>query len=363
MKQTMTKLLNRKNKKFMTSLIVLFFISTAVSAYSLLQPTTITKQTNENTAQVQTQYDYKATVTPNILHPDGGTIEADDTIFKQITTSIPLNMNTTINSNEQVLAEGTHEVQLLVKAGNLWEKAFPLEEKQPFKQEGTNIAVIDDSYKINLENIKSFITQVEEETGISPDQYTLEVVPNIEGTITSGGVEKAIQAQDHLAFQLSYNEITLASEKVFTSAVPFTMTETMTNTLTGLELPLTPVRTTSTILSLLLLAAIIFAYRDLINNRERKPATLAEKINNKHGNRIIPVKHKVNIAKKSIFTLDSFKSVIKIADEKELPIFCYNDHHDGSAVYFIVDGDYLYSYETHKSIETRTGSETAYAKG
>ena len=70
---------------------------------------------------------------------------------------------------------------------------------------------------------------------------------------------------------------------------------------------------------------------------------------------------------KSIISLTSFKSILKIADEKELPIFFHKIHHDGRAVYFIVDGDYLYNYETLKidlirSTKKEVGSIEVYAK-
>ena len=69
-----------------------------------------------------------------------------------------------------------------------------------------------------------------------------------------------------------------------------------------------------------------------------------------------------------MITLQSFKSIIKIADEKELPIFYHQIHQDGSAIYFIADGDYLYKYETIKltiarSTEEILDGDEAYAKG
>ena len=131
-------------------------------------------------AQIGDNYDYKATITPNILYPNGGTVEVGDTIFKKITTAIPFNLKSTINSDNEVIAKGTHEVQLLVNAGDLWERSFPLEQKKSFEQKGTEISLIDTAYKIDLGKVNTFITQVEEETGIRPSQYTIEVVPNID---------------------------------------------------------------------------------------------------------------------------------------------------------------------------------------
>ena len=54
--------------------------------------------------------------------------------------------------------------------------------------------------------------------------------------------------------------------------------------------------------------------------------------------------------------------------KKNFLFFATRAHQDGSAVYFIVDGDYLYNYETIKtdlvrSTEKGAESEEAYANG
>ncbi|MFZ3577027.1 DUF5305 family protein [Virgibacillus sp. DJP39] len=363
-------LLNRENKKIMFSLVTLLIISASVSVYSFLQPTTITNQINDNTAQFQTTYDYKATVTPNVLNPNGGTIEVGDTIFKKVTTAIPFDLKTTVKSENPLTIKGTHEVKLLVKAGELWERTFPLEEKQYFEQTGKDLSIVDNAYTIDIAKLKTFITQVEEEIGVRPEQYALEVIPTIQGTINFNGKEEEIQPQERLVFQYAYDEINLASEKTFTSNASFTTTQTIKSTfqLIGVPLPLIPVRTASTILFILLLISVSYAYRDLVISRHAPSLTQMERINKKHGSRIIPVTQKVTTADKSIFTLDTFKSIIKIADEKELPIFCCKDHQDGGAAYFIVDGDYMYNYETSRTELIRSAkkveeSDKAYARG
>ena len=347
----------------------MLLLSAAVSIYSFSQSATTTNEKNDNSTQIKTTYDYKATITPNILYPDGGTVEVGDTIFKKITTAIPFNLTSTINSGNEVIAKGTHEVQLVINAGDLWEKSFPLEQQQSFEQKGTEISIIDNAYKIDLEKINAFIMQVEEETGIRPSQYTIEVVPTIIGTINYAGKERDIQVEDKLIFQYSYDDIVLSSEKTFASTTPFSTTEVITNTfkLVGVALPLTPVRTVSTVVSLLLLLTILYMNKDFFTKRSTQNPSQIDRINKKYGNRIIQVSEKENIAQKSIITLTSFKSILKIADEKELPIFYHNVHQDGRTAYFIIDGDYFYNYETPKTELVRStkkgvGSDEVYAK-
>jgi len=370
MREISIKLFKEKNKKIIYTLIVMLGISAAISVYSLLIPKTTSSQINDNTSKIDTSFNYQATIKPNILYPNGGTVEVGDTIFKKITTLIPVNLKSTIRSENEVIAKGSHEIQLVVKAGELWERSFPLEKKQSFEHKGKDISILDNTFDINLEDVKKFIAQVEEDTGISPEQYTIEVVPNVLGTLNYEGKEREFQLDDKLAFQYYYDEIVLASEKTFSSVTPFTSTEVITNSfaIMGLTLPLIPVRIVSTIFSSLILIAFIYAYKNLVSNRVKPMRSQIDKINKKYGNRIISVSQKVNMDEKSIITLSSFKSVLKVADEKELPIFCHKIHEDGNALYFIVDGDYVYNYETIKSNlihSTEKGiiSDNAYANG
>lgn len=358
-----------KNKNFLYLLVLLFLLSTAISAYTILQPAKTNNQIYENKIQIESRYDYKAKVTPNILYPDGGTIDVGNTIFKKITTAIPFQLTSSITAERQVEVQGTHEVQLAIIAGDLWEKIFPMEEKQKFKQKGLDISLIDHTYSIDLETIQSFITKVEDETGIRSEQYTLEIRPNIEGTINYKGEERAIQVQDILTFQSSYDEIQLAGEKEFSTSSPFTSDRIMTNVfhIGGMEVPINPVRTGSIISSLLLLAAILFITKEHWHARKNQIDSHFDTINKKYRSRIIPVSQKINMTQKSIFVLDSFKSVLKIADEKELPIFYFIDLQNESDIYFLVDGDYLYSYEARKTevisaAKKKTGSDRLYAR-
>ena len=83
-----------------------------------------------NTSQIETSYDYKATITPNILYPNGGTVEVGDTIFKKITTAIPFNLKSTINSDNEVIAKGTYEVQLASQGRGPLGKIIPFRAKK-----------------------------------------------------------------------------------------------------------------------------------------------------------------------------------------------------------------------------------------
>lgn len=351
MGEIIENIFNKKNGKLILILAILLLISASITVYSITQPSTITNQVDDNISQMETIYEYQATIKPNVLYPEGGTIEVGDTIFKKITTAIPFYMKTTIKSTNEVLAKGTYEIELIIRAGELWEKKFPLDIKQSFEQKGTEISLLDKMLNIDLEKVNTFIIQVEEETGMRSDQYTIEVVPNMQGTINFNEKEVPFQMEEKLIFQDSYDKIVLGSETRFESITPFTTTQKYTNTfqIFGLDLPISTIQLVSSLLSFLLLVAIIaLGYKNFAKLRVKRVTTQIEKINKKYGSRIITVSKKINMMNKSIFTLYSFKSVLKISEDKELPIFLYRDALEEIGTYFVVDGDYLYTYDTVK---------------
>ncbi len=370
MRKIVANLFKKTNIKLIYVLLPIFIVSAAISVYSLSKPASVTEVINDNSLQMETSYDYKATITPNILYPEGGTIEVGNTIFKKITTAIPFTLKSTVKSENEVIAKGTHEVQLVVKAGEFWDKTFPLESKQSFEQKGTDLSILNETFTIDLEKIKTFITQVEEETGIRPDQYVLEVVPNIQGTINYAEKESVLKAEDKLIFQYSYEEIKLASEKEYSSVTPFTTNQVIKNTISlfGFVIPLNLVQIVSMLLSVLLLIPMVFIYKTWMKDQIKPTMSQVDKINKKYGSRIITVSQKENVSQKSIFTLYSFKSLLKISDEKELPIFSFRESLNESATYFIIDGDYFYNYETSnvslvRSTNKDTGVGKAYVEG
>jgi hypothetical protein len=364
--ETISNALKRYKKSLSKIFAILLILSIILTVYTFMQTATTTILVNDNNSLIETGYNYQAEIRPNVLYPDGGTVDAGSTIFKKITTAIPFNIKSIIHSEKDIKAKGTHEVQLLIKAGDLWEREFPLEEKQAFEQKGTEIPVIDQNFKIDLEEVNTFITRVQDETGVNPGQYTLEILPNIEGTINGSGVEKTFQMQDRLIFQYSYEEILLASEKNFSTMVPFTSSGVTEKNFKvfGFVIPLNFVRIGSAAFSIFLLVMLIYLHKNSKVNPITTEASELERINKRYANRIIPVSQKILTTQKSVVALDSFKSMVKISDEKEFPIFLEKE----KSIFYIVDGDYLYTYEARKTnnmpeIEKKAGSDKVYARG
>ena len=90
-------------------------------------------------------------------------------------------------------------------------------------------------------------------------------------------------------------------------------------------------------------------------------------INKKYGKRIITVTQDIKGAPRSVIRLNSFRSILQLADDKELPIFLNKNREEGRPVFFIVDGDCIYNYETAsrelvRNTTIEPADSSAYAK-
>ncbi|WOV88111.1 DUF5305 family protein [Sporosarcina oncorhynchi] len=344
--------------------VILLAVTLVVCIYSFTKPVTVTMEENSNQAKLETNYTYEATVTPNVLYPAGGTIQAGESMIKKITTAIPVTMNTKIVSEKEVAIHGTHRVEMTVIAEDLWEKTFPLEEQQTFNTKGSTIDIIDGKYIIDLVKISNFLTQVEDETGISSSKYTVEIQPNVSGTISYGGQEMPIEMTDKLVFQYTFDSIVLMSEKGFTSSLAFGTSEAIVNmvSLFGLLLPIGLVRTVSSILALLILSLLVYLNKNVVNRNNGRKPTEMELIHKKYGKRIIAVVNHENRQDKSVITLTAFTSVLAISDEKELPIFFCEITEQNRGIYFLIDGTSCYEYEL-QSVREETSQVKKWIEG
>lgn len=333
----------KRKKTINISLSIVVALFASLSLYSYFQPTTLISSNDENHTTMVTTYEYQATVTPNVLHPSGGTIPAGETILKKITTAIPVEVKTIVNAAEDVVVKGEYEVQLTLIAEDLWEKTFTLGEKQAFQKEGKSVSIIDEMYKIDLEAINKFASQAEDETGITPSKYLLEINPTIIGTVSYAGIERELQMQEKLVFHSLFDSIVLVSDEAFSTPIQFGSSEIMPATIQffGKALPVAAVRTASVAVTIIASIFLVLLYKPF---KPKKRKSQIEMFNKKYGNRMIIVNRDEGMNAKSSLLLGDMKSLLRIADEKELPIFCLAES-VGKAVYFILDGNYLYKYE------------------
>ena len=357
-------LLNKKmlyNKKMFVIPLVLLLGLGIFSIITWLKPTHITTEKVENSVQFETNYSYQAKYEENILYPNGEVVEAGNIIIRNFVEELPVTISSTVNSVSPVAVNGTHEVKIVLQADKLWTREFPLEEKQSFKLEGKNINLLDSSvFYIDYKELEDFIQEVEDEVSISPQMYTMMIQPNIEGTITYNGKTENFQLNDPLTFQRYFEELVLASDTEFSTPLTSTSKYTVVNTLSilGMELPILMLRIFSTVLAGLLLLAVGYLYKDALRNKTTKIQLESEKISQKYKKRLVPIAQKKYKNEESILQLRSFESVVQIADAKDLQIFHYNDPHDSSKLYFVIDEGYIYQYKLEEGNILYSNKET-----
>lgn len=332
-----------KGKKFQFSILILCIISTSIAIYSWLQPNKITSENVDNDLQIKTQYDYQATISPNILYPDGGVIEKKKELVKAILSDIPFTINSTIRSDKPVTVKGSYEIQLIVKADNIWEKKFTIGEKKNFSGNGTEISIFKgDRFKIDYESVSDFISDVEEELSIQPEYYSLIVQPYVNGIIQYNDSTQVLTLQDQLVFQDYFENVILGSDTEYSSSLPFTTSTVTENeiSLFKFTIPLILVRLISSVLALLFLAIYL-----LLIVKFKQKQSVQEKIIRKHKDKLIPLSKQIETYNHSVVHLHSFKSLLQISDSKELPIFYVSSSIDHATVYFIIDSYYIFQYK------------------
>ena len=83
----------------------------------------------------------------------------------------------------------------------------------------------------------------------------------------------------------------------------------------------------------------------------------------KYKNRLINLKRSIDFSGKCILILDDFKSLVRIADEKEMPILRFEDS-AANVDYYVIDGQCIYNYRCDNNgiiLQSKGEEQTIYA--
>ncbi|MDP5274389.1 DUF5305 family protein [Chengkuizengella axinellae] len=351
--------------KFKIILFVLGFISIIFTVYSFLQPTTIVEESIDNKIVQSTSFEYKANIIPNILYPDGGTIDPGITILPKITESILIHIKSSVSVNQPVEIDHNNQVKLVIKAKELWQKEIPLTsigQASLTETPENETLLLNDEYKIDLESIISFIESVEEETGISVSSYQLNIVPNLSGVINYNSNEIPLNSEAYINFEYTTNNIK------FVESNEVLEEETLINKtvipqyfqLISLNIPYPLLRVFFSVLSFGIILYFLLYIQNKLKHR-RKSISEATKIDKKYTKRFINVKEKVNTLNKSMLKIESMKALMQIVDEKDLPIFRFHDGIKNTTMYFLIDDQYIYSYDANNYIGYNKDNNAKYS--
>lgn len=344
-----------KNTRWLHIIIVILFVlSVFLSLNVLSKPNVVTDNIQDNEIRENANFIYKADVSPCAIYPKGGVIDPEGFIITKITKSIILNVSSSITADKPVAVKGVRSLTYSIVAENLWERSFTLEKDKSFDLNGTDNKIIDGQYKLNLQEILSYIDQAEKDTGTKPNKYILKIIPKVTGNIVGTDRTIPLSTIPGLTFEINYGQLILINKdgepgttiNNFLNIIPVESSNTTlaTYNLAGLKIPLQLLKYIFPILALGLFILYMFMQKSKIRLFDVKTLSESEKINRKYKNRLIYLRGQINTDGKSILIMESFKSLLSIADDRELSILCIRMP-DESVQYCVADGDYIYCYK------------------
>lgn len=352
--------INGKYHRYVAGLIFIIFIFSAVlTLLAIRQPLKIEEKIIKNNIEEKNSYDYKALVKPSTLYPSGGIIIPDKVIFNSLTEDFIVEIKTDINAENPVRVEATKEVTYKLVAEKMWEREFLIKQPIKYNSEGTSHNVLNEEVHININDINSYLTKIEEETLVRPN-YLLTIKSSVTGNVydEKNNVIYEIDNILEIPFDLSGQYISYAGE---TDEREFAKTKAIEEinvipqyfNLWGMNLSVVGSRIgfgVAAIISLLLL--IIFIIEKIHNKTE----TLTEIniIDKKNKGNIVTITDKIDMNSMPQVAVKSFKDLLKIAEEKDESILKYFDNSLGIVYYYITSSSFIYIFKCINGIK---GSE------
>lgn len=334
----------QRSNHFYGVLFLLWALLLVISLFTLSTPLNIEEKNLINNIIQKTYFDYSADLLPSLLHPNGGTIEGEGPIFTNITKTINLHIDSRIIADKPVKVEGTYRITCRLISENSWEHDYYLRDEQRFELEGTDNTLIDGQFSIPIEDILSFFDDVEQELGTYSDGYIIKITPELNGIITYGDEEIPIDSSSELTFRLSSNILELVGDKEFISETPIYNSRIVENSfnIMGKTVPIKAIRIISTIPLLLLTIYLSLGVAYKIKLQRNSQSEL-DKIIKKYGKRLVYLKKNIKATGHIVLELESFEDMIRISEEKDLPLLFYFSG-EGKPILYVIESTTIYSY-------------------
>ena len=332
------------NKKFIYGLAIILWIILTIFIFNILMhPIEIVEEIKENNITQKTVFTYRADVLPFSLKPTGGLTDIEESVFTKTVKDIVLHIKTSIKADRPVSINGTKKVILKLIAEDLWDKEYILGQEEAFEMDDTDNNIIDEDFIIDIKELVRFMEKIETEIDARPNRYILEITPIIDGTITYNDKEIPIEQDAKTSLNYSQTQICVNEKSGSIKATPIITESIIPQVLNivGLKIPMKLAKYLFG--SIYLVISIISILMGIYHFDEyRSRLSEVQIIDKKHNKRLINIMQEINESAKDKVILDSFRSLIKISDEKEIPILCYKDRN--KAIYYAIDGRYIFLY-------------------
>lgn len=321
---------------------------TAIAVYAFVQSTQ--KAVFDERLQVEhtVAFDYTVQSEPSTLDPDGviGPISASapaaenernsSPIFTKLAKSMDIGVEYAALGVEPDGLRGQLSAELEIRAEDGWVRTRDLLAPTSFTGSEAEARM-----QIDLNEIASFVTTVQGETGFFADSYTVSVMLTVqlEGTVGSEPIQDTYTA----AFPIDFDDetITPGEQLAFTEVSEIGETVTKTNTMSelGIPVPVQVVRWLSLVGALLALggtvAVVALAYRRLSQDE-------VAMIRARYGSMLVSVAE-VNRSTSRRIRVASMQDLARVAQRDGRMIL---DQRNGAGThrYFVDDGSVTYEY-------------------
>ena len=340
----MGKHIKRKSRPGVLIFVFMLWVVLAILTVQVWRTPLVEEETvKENSVILLSNYDYVAEVEPCTLYPEGGVQKASGVIFPLITEKLTVSVETKLSAEKPVSAQGSYRLILQLTAEDLWTKDFPLAAEKSFIVQGQSGNIIKEEVVLDLEKIKEFIIQVEKETENSRRTYSLAVKPELVGTLVYDQKTLPLREESSLQFSYESREIKPEGERNFSTDLSFEkkIKKQQNFVFAGKSFSLVGARELLTGLALLFLVWWISQVRQ--QQLIKKSWAESKTIDKKYGSRLIQVVEKVEVTGKIKLRLQSFQTLLQMAEEKEVPI-CRVCSDGMKVIYFVLNDDCLYYY-------------------
>ena len=333
-------------------LIVFIILFSVISVKSLFMPTQITEDVNIGEKKQTIAYNYAVYTKPSILFPQGtaplpaGAQSYLLNVIEFIDFEIAAAITTPVGQDPA----GDLGVKLFIRSDEQWQKELSVVPTIT-KASSENGAQFNATFKLPFREAIALGEQIVKEIDVGP-QSAYKLI--VQSTLLSQAGEKTEFVADY-EFALGGGFIQPNGDLMNEKVVKLTQTLTSVNKLSVLWIPI-KVPTARVLFPILLVFCVGLAAYYRVNLRKtgvpiiNAKQTEIKKIKKKYGNRIIEVSDVQDVPDGYIqVQLHSFKDLMKVADERERPVFQLSTDHLQMANFYTVDEKTLYVFRLNMS--------------
>jgi signal peptidase I len=291
-------------------------------------------------------FSYSAAAPPGLYDTD--TVKTGDPIYRRLITRVNVSFDYRLLATQPHDLRGTYRLVAELGTSSSWQWDLELQPETTFSGNAFSASSV-----VDLSRVQAVIDNLERQTGVSPQQYTLAIVPTVIVSGTLAGQELRDQFSPRLVFFLDALQMQLASDKGRASDAsnPLKPTQTglqkrdreVTNTisLVGLSLAVSTARPVSLIglgLSLIGIAGLG------VSTLRAAQMDEASRIRSKYGSLLVAVCGSDLEAGKHIIQVAAINDLAKIAERTGRMIL--HEERGPTHYYFVQDSDVTYCYQS-----------------